>query len=104
MNLFSLQVFLSSSTIDDDTMEEWLRRRKNECEFDENAMDMNYAEKFYLPSGKFENPLIPNASVKFKVSYSPEKGRHMVATEDIKAGCTRMSLLKRTTKYSLDRS
>lgn len=59
----------------------------DECKFDENAMDMNYMHKFYLPSGNLTNPLIRNASVKFKVNYSPEWGRHIIATEDIKAGC-----------------
>lgn len=81
-----MQVCLSASTIEDDTLEEWINRRKNECEFDENAVDMNYREKFFLPSGDLENPLVRNASAKFTVKYSPDKGRHMVATEDIQAG------------------
>lgn len=57
-----------------------------ECEFDVDAMDLDYKEKFYPPSINFRNKKIPNASKKLKIRFSPEMGRHIVAVEDIKPG------------------
>lgn len=72
--------------LNDATLQKYLKYQIEECKFNVDSVDLDYKEKFYLPSVNFRNKKIPNASEKLKIKYSPEMGRHVVAIEDIKPG------------------
>lgn len=70
---------------------EKLSPRNDVCEskdylIDEDALDLDYSEKFPLPKVNLRNKTIMNASDKIEIKFNSTFGRHIVAVEDIDIG------------------
>lgn len=60
---------------------------------DEDALDLNYAEKFPVPQSTLKNENISNATDKIKIDINSSFGLHIVADKDIEIGKFSLSFM-----------
>lgn len=72
---------------------------KKNCGIDEDALDLDYTEKFSIPEAKLTNKTISDASDKIKIEVNSTFGRHIVAVKDIDIGMLRCYFLTTNSSY-----